>query len=284
MGEWVESARATGKGPPERRTQAVRIVPGTCSAELDPSGTRRFGRNQTGLAAESAADGPGARPLGSSGLRGGSHPPPDRRQRRDAGRRHPPGRHHRLMPRAMTASVTVAAARASPRAWSVNRIQLSRSAPRMFGPPQRQPLRRPPLTGLSRLSARRRAGRKSPKSTDPSVTPQVASGFHFSISGESSDNACTENLDGRFGDECPDTQRFLSQDDARANIEVQARDHDVSPTHTSLGFATPAESAPAAITHGNSDFSRSGRSSFRAAGNRLKAGFAVVCRLSPVRY
>jgi putative transposase len=63
----------------------------------------------------------------------------------------------------------------------------------------------------------------------------------FSRPGKPKDNAFVEFFNGRFRDECLNTYRFLSLDDARSKIETWRLDYNKSRPHTSLGFMTPAE-------------------------------------------
>ncbi len=70
--------------------------------------------------------------------------------------------------------------------------------------------------------------------------------------GKPTDNALAEGFNGRFRDECLDTHRFLSVEDARSKIEAWRRDYDASRPHSALGQLTPQEFAARTARKGGS--------------------------------
>ncbi len=61
--------------------------------------------------------------------------------------------------------------------------------------------------------------------------------------GKPTDDCLVESFNGRFRDECLDTHRFLSVEDARTKIEAWRRDYNASRPHSALGHLTPQEFA-----------------------------------------
>jgi putative transposase len=59
------------------------------------------------------------------------------------------------------------------------------------------------------------------------------------------ENACAESYNGRFRDECPNTNWFMSIGDARDIIEAWRRDYGEVRPHNSLANRTPREYAQA---------------------------------------
>ncbi len=64
--------------------------------------------------------------------------------------------------------------------------------------------------------------------------------------GKPTGNPFVESFDGRLRDECLNTHRFLSIEDARAKVEAWRGDYNEGYAHTSLGWLSPIESAAAA--------------------------------------
>lgn len=64
--------------------------------------------------------------------------------------------------------------------------------------------------------------------------------------GKPTDNAFVVSFNGRLRDECLNTHRFLSLEDARAKIDAWRRDYNASRPHTYIGWLTPIEYAAAA--------------------------------------
>ena len=54
-------------------------------------------------------------------------------------------------------------------------------------------------------------------------------------------NAVMESFNGRLGDECFNTNWFMSLDDAKFKIEAWRNHYNDSRPHTALGFVPPNE-------------------------------------------
>ena len=65
----------------------------------------------------------------------------------------------------------------------------------------------------------------------------------FSRPGKPIDNGYIESFNGRFREECLNTNWFLSLEDAREKIEAWREDYNESRPHMSLGYLTPLEFA-----------------------------------------
>ncbi|ANB17145.1 Mobile element protein [Dokdonella koreensis DS-123] len=65
----------------------------------------------------------------------------------------------------------------------------------------------------------------------------------FSRPGKPTDNPFIESFNGSFRDECLNTHRFLSLDDARQKIESWRQDYSHFRPHSSLGEVPPSEFA-----------------------------------------
>lgn len=65
----------------------------------------------------------------------------------------------------------------------------------------------------------------------------------FSRPGKPTDNGFIESFNGRFREECLNTNWFLSLLDAQSKIEAWREDYNVSRPHMSLGYMTPLEFA-----------------------------------------
>lgn len=65
----------------------------------------------------------------------------------------------------------------------------------------------------------------------------------FSRPGKPTDNGFIESFNGRFREECLNTNWFLSLLDAQDKIEAWREDYNVSRPHMSLGYMTPLEFA-----------------------------------------
>jgi putative transposase len=65
----------------------------------------------------------------------------------------------------------------------------------------------------------------------------------FSRPGKPTDNAFIESFNGRFREECLNTNWFLSLDDARSKIEGWRNDYNQARPHSALDWQTPAEFA-----------------------------------------
>jgi putative transposase len=65
----------------------------------------------------------------------------------------------------------------------------------------------------------------------------------FSRPGTPTDNAYIESFNGSFRDECLNTNRLTSLEDAREKIERWKNDYNEFPLHSALTYQTPAEYA-----------------------------------------
>jgi putative transposase len=71
--------------------------------------------------------------------------------------------------------------------------------------------------------------------------------IQFTRPGKPVDNAFVESFNGRFREECLNEHWFFDPEDARAVIEAWRVDYNETRPHSSLGNATPAEFARAAV-------------------------------------
>ena len=67
--------------------------------------------------------------------------------------------------------------------------------------------------------------------------------LHFSRPGKPTDNAMIESFNGSYRCECPETNWFLSLEDARSKIERWRIEYNQFRPHSSLGYRTPSEFA-----------------------------------------